>query len=65
MICGFLGCTAAATVLKMYRFTAVSHGLYTGNMKYVLFTAVGRQMSGFEPSVPRLGILSAFFAFLF
>lgn len=50
----------------MYRFTAVSHGLYTGkDMKYILFTAVGRQMSGFEPSVPRFGILSALFAFSF
>ena len=37
----------------MYEFTSVPHVLlYRGTNNDVLFTAEGRQMSGFEPSLP-------------
>ena len=59
VICGILvwsdSVRTAATVVIMYRFTAVPCALYNGTilrMCMVLFTAVGRQMSGFEPSLP-------------
>ena len=44
----------------MYRFTAVSHVLYRSTVNNVLSTGVGRQMSGFEPSL--LCFLCFFFA---
>ena len=58
--------TAAAVVL-MYRFTAVPHLLLYNsitNNVLVLFTAVGRQMSGFEPSLPCVFVFD-FFSFFF
>ena len=66
MICGFLGrvdyVRTAAAVVIMHRFT---HVLYIGttrinNVFFVLFTAVGRQMRGFEPSLP-FSVFSRFF----
>ena len=48
----------------MYRFTAVSHVLHDSNtINNALFTAVARQMSGFEPSLPCSFFL--FFSFFF
>ena len=54
MICGFLvrsdSVRTAAAVVILYPFTAEPHVLRYGSaINNVLFTAVGRQMSGFEP----------------
>ena len=58
-------CTTAAAVVIMYRFTAVPHVLlYISTIKNVLLTAVGRQMSGFEPSLPSLCFCFASFVSL-
>ena len=70
MICGFLvrsdSVRTAAAVVTMYRFTAVPHVLYSStNIHNVLFTAVGRQMSGFEPCLPCFCAFSALFFVLF
>ena len=58
VICGFLvwsdSVRIAESVVIVYRFTAVPQ------VNDVLFTAVGRQMSGFEPSLP---CFCSFFAF--
>ena len=55
-------CTAAAVVI-MYPCTAEPHVLlYGSTINNVLYTAVGRQMSGFEPS---LGCFYAFFSLFF
>ena len=50
----------------MYRFTAVPHVLlYGSTIDDVLFTAVERQMSRFEPSTPVLVLFFRFFPFFF
>ena len=72
VICGFIvWCgyvrTAAAVVI-MYRFSAVPHVLYSSSstIDNVLFTEVGRQMSGFEPSLPCFCVrIFPFFSFFF
>ena len=59
--------TAAAVVI-MYRFSAVPHVLYSSSstIDNVLFTEVGRQMSGFEPSLPCFCVrIFPFFSFFF
>ena len=67
VVCGFLVRSdfvrIAATVVITYRFTAVPDVLlYSSTINNVLFTAVGRQVSGFEPSLP---CFCAFFPLFF
>ena len=58
-------CRAAAALVIMYRFTAVPHVLlYSSTINNVVFTAVGRQMSGSESSLPCFNIV-LFFRFFF
>ena len=51
----------AAVVVIMYLFTAVPHVLYSSTINNALFTAVGRQMGGFEPSLPCFCVFFSFF----
>ena len=68
VICGFFvwsdSVRTAAAVVIIYRFTAVPHVLlYSSTINNVLFTAVGRQMSGFEPSLPCFCVFFVFISF--
>ena len=64
VICGFFvwsdSVRTATAVVIMYLFTAGAHALLYGSTINVRFTAVGRQMNGFEPFL-HCALFSLFF----